>query len=178
MQFAIQPSNPVPANRAGEDDTALGEVIESIFPLLTEFAIIIWHDIYVPISYKYDVSVMINDILAMLDAIITQESGILSIDWPSSTFCARWRLQWTTKEVFIDTRWTSVLGGVENLLNANPHLVTDKEQFLAEWGGLIRVVRKAICKSLHDSSAQSHLSSLDQFISRIKIRGCLYVVET
>jgi hypothetical protein len=177
MQFAIQTSNPIATGQISDDDMTLGEAIESIFPLLTEFAIIIWHDVYVPLNYKYDVSVMFEDILAMMSAIATREFGDLSIDWPSNTFCAKWRLSWKANELSIETHWTSVLGGAEEMLNACPQLTMDKNQFLAEWCGLIRIVRNAIFEVSHSSTALGHLSTLDTAICQVTIPGCLYATE-
>ena len=52
MIFAVQVSNPEASGKLESDDESFQEAIESLFPLHTEYAFIIWNNVYVPLSYK------------------------------------------------------------------------------------------------------------------------------
>ncbi|HHR2550667.1 TPA: hypothetical protein ACSY39_10840 [Listeria monocytogenes] len=56
MNFFIQANTPQKTGVFESDDYDLSTAIETIFPMLTEDAILVWNHIYVPLSYKYDIS--------------------------------------------------------------------------------------------------------------------------
>ena len=75
MKFLIQSGNPLwspPDELAAE---YLSEAIEAIFPMDTEDAVMIWGDESVSLSYKYDMSVIIEGALFMLEALTAENSG-------------------------------------------------------------------------------------------------------
>lgn len=174
MKFAIQVSNPKPAYMVSSSDATLGEAIETMFPLLTEFAIMVWNDIYIPMTYKYDVGVIIDDIINMVTEITDHETGSMTIDWPSNTFRTKWALTWTSNEVTINGKWESVIGGTETLLNDSPILTIEKDAFLAEWGSLLRVLNQLILKSSEGIKVEFDLSVLDKAVRRIPSPSQLY----
>lgn len=174
MKFAIQTSNPKPTRMVSSSDATLGEAIETMFPLLTEFAIIIWNNVYVPITYKYDVSIIINDVIEMVTAIGDRETGLMTIDWPSNTFQARWALTWTANNVTINSSWGSVIGGTEALLNAASTLTIEKEAFLAEWGNLLRMLNALILKFSDGIKVEFDLSVLNRVAHQMPSSGHLY----
>jgi len=155
-------------------DATLCEAIETMFPLLTEFAIMVWNDVFIPITYKYDISIIINDVLALVTSIADQEAGTTVIEWPSNTFRARWALTWAANEVTIKSSWESVIGGTESLLNAASDLIIEKDAFLAEWGSLLRVLSDVIHRFTEGVKVEFDLSALDATIHRIPSRGHLY----
>ena len=67
LNFYIQASNPRFQDSINIYDESLSDAIESVFPLNTENAILVWNYISIPLSYKYDISYMIEDILQLLD---------------------------------------------------------------------------------------------------------------
>lgn len=62
MNFYILAGNPRVQSIENSDDKSLSEAIETVFPLNTEYAILSWNYISIPLSYKYDISYMIDDI--------------------------------------------------------------------------------------------------------------------
>ena len=66
MNFYIQTSNPYIINETNAYDNKLSEAIESVFPMNTEELILFWNHVGIPLSYKYDISYMIDDILMIL----------------------------------------------------------------------------------------------------------------
>jgi hypothetical protein len=144
MQFMIQASDPQPSNLVSPEDLSLGEAMETIFPLTTEFALLAWNDVYVPLTYKYDLSVMIDDIMKMLNKVVSIDDGTATICWPSNTFSSQWTLTWSTSGLSIAAVWESVIGGTEGLLNRVAYLEIDKNEFLFAWKPLLRKIRGCI----------------------------------
>ena len=62
MNFCIQASNPRVQHKIDYEDSSLSDIIETIYPLYTEHAILTWNYISIPLSYKYDISYMIDDL--------------------------------------------------------------------------------------------------------------------
>ena len=63
MNFCIQLGNPKTEVIKKRDYDDLSDAIVAIYPEYTEFMHIIWQGISIAVEYKYDVSVMIIDIL-------------------------------------------------------------------------------------------------------------------
>ena len=56
MKFLIQANSPECTMNFDKEDYNLATAIETIFPLMTENAILMWHHLCIPLSYKYDIS--------------------------------------------------------------------------------------------------------------------------
>lgn len=176
MPFAIQASNPEFCAEFHEADESLSDFIESLFPLHTEFALLIWNGMFVPLSYKYDISIIIEDILEMLECIMSSQTGNLEVTWPSNTFCSHWKLEWSDDSVSIVTVWTSVIGQTEEKLNNVPEVRLGKAQFIAEWAEILSVVYIGI-KTAFASRNMPELTRLENILSQNKLRGILYSDE-
>src|SRR5689334_16049310 len=100
--FDIQISNPVAIESRDKDDTNLNEAIQSIFPFKNEYCFVVWNHIFIPVSYKYDISFMINDIIRILD-FIKRGDGCLEIHWASDTFASIWRIECTSQSIKIES---------------------------------------------------------------------------
>src|SRR5258705_95085 len=101
MRFWIQAGNPRHFPILGKDVSDLSEAIEEIFPMETEDAIIVWNQSLIPISYKYDLSVMIDDVLPMLARLLDRTSGSDQVNFGSDTFQTDWSLNWTEGDLSI-----------------------------------------------------------------------------
>lgn len=140
MIFSIQISNPVYSAIAENNYQGISELLEDIFPLNTELCIMSWNHICVPLSYKYDISIILDDIIFIIDEISKTTNGYLEIDWPSNTFSANWSISWKNEEIKIITKWHSIVGNIENVLNRVNEISIKKLDFLAEWKKLIEKV--------------------------------------
>ncbi|MGB0384888.1 MAG: hypothetical protein ACPGWR_08710 [Ardenticatenaceae bacterium] len=155
MQFHILASNPIvtkPLNHSADiiysDDIRrivedLSEAIESIFPMDTKDAFLVWNGAYIPINYKYDLSVLIDDLLPLLSEILNENSGSYEVEWGSDTFSADWTLDWDEERITIMAQWHEVLADIESLRN-NSKIEMDLNNFLYEWQGLLRKVIDAL----------------------------------
>ena len=99
MSFYIQAGNPKSQGVADCNDKTLADAIESIFPLNTESAILMWNYISIPLSYKYDISYMMEDILLLLHTLQYREKGELTIHWLPDTFRCDWIVRWDPEKL-------------------------------------------------------------------------------
>lgn len=117
MPFYIQVNSPRTQSFDSSEIESLSELIEEMFPMDTEDAILSWNGVPAALSYKYDISVMIEDILEMLFCISKGSSGSMVISWPSNTFRADWELSWSENHLSGHSVWHEMTGGVEAILN-------------------------------------------------------------
>ncbi|MFI3230939.1 MAG: hypothetical protein R3Y29_05265 [bacterium] len=123
----------VPNNNSvfDKDDTKLSEAIYTIFPLKTENAILFWGEEQIELSYKYDFSIMIEDILEMIFNLQTQTVGEWSVDWSSNTLTTNWNLIWSEKNLEITAVWREEFN-TTSYLKGNNIIKIDKYIFLNE----------------------------------------------
>ena len=144
MNFFIQANSPRCTMTFDKDDYDLSTALETVFPLLTEDATLVWNHIYVPLSYKYDISCMIDDILKMLHNIRSSSKGEMSIRWPSNTFASTWCIKWHENAVYLSSEWESVVGQTEKMLNSNKNVTMCSAVFLSEWKKLLQNILQAL----------------------------------
>lgn len=137
MNFRIQASSPKFTNIFDKHDENLSEAIETVFPLWTENLFIIWNSIHVPLSYKYDISIMLVDILRMIEHINSRITGDLKISWASNTFKCEWNILWDEKKLIISSKWENIIGNIEKVLSESGDIMTTRKEFLAEWKKVI-----------------------------------------
>ena len=78
LNFYIQASNPKVQCEINYSDETLADATESIFLLNTENAILMWNYICIPLSYKYDISYMLDDIMILLNELKNKKSGVIA----------------------------------------------------------------------------------------------------
>jgi hypothetical protein len=150
--FDIQISNPVSSRTRNEDDRNLDEAIESIFPLQNEYAFIIWNHIFIPLMYKYDLSVMIKDIIHLLNVLRVKQEGKENINWPSNTFSSSWAIEFDLSKVKINASWHNVLGKVTDLLNASNNIEVSRQEFIEKWMNLLLFIKIKLEHAGYDST--------------------------
>jgi hypothetical protein len=111
----------------------LGDAIEDGFSADTEDALIVWNNVRIPIDYKYDMSVIIDDVLDMLEQVMSARSGSHRVTFASDTFNSVWELEWEDDRLSISPIWLSVRGPTDVLTSACGRIESEKEHFLAEW---------------------------------------------
>ena len=173
QQFTLQASNPQPVLQFDSDDASIADAIQTIFPLNTERAFLNWNYVYVPLSYKYDLSLMIDDVIGLIETIAGNARGTTSIHWPSNTFAATWTLAWNDEHLTIDAEWRSVSGNVEQLLSARPHIVLRTGEFLAEWKRPLDIILKALSAAGYNEGLRG-MARLRRVVEVIPGSGLLY----
>lgn len=174
MTFHIQVSNPVTCPIEEDNIESLGEVIEDLFPMDTEDAYICWNGISVALSYKYDISVIISDILYMLEEVTSLNSGNISVNWPSNTFRADWDISWVDDELMCKSNWESVSGSIEAILNEHSTVTTSTTSFINEWGSLLNHLSKHLMQAGAKISHLRDAKILARLQTKILNQGQLY----
>ncbi|MBE9117232.1 hypothetical protein IQ249_15130 [Lusitaniella coriacea LEGE 07157] len=179
MNFCIQVSNPVFLYSPNEIASDLAEAIQVIFPMETEKVFIVWNCIYIPLSYKYDISVIIDDILPMLSDVTNKKKGSYRVFFGSDTFNAEWNLSWYDESIYISAKWNNLAGNLVDLALSNcSKLETKIEIFLSEYKKLLQQLSIAVEKSELSIVEQESYKLMLDLQASIKNYGSLYQVDT
>lgn len=178
IEFIIQASCPRALTAHEPDDESLSDAIQTVFPLATERAILMWNRICVPLSYKYDISELADDILRLLESMLAGGRGALVVEWPSSSFAAKWTITWTDATTAIQAEWTSVSAGIESVLASRGHIEVPTREFLAEWRSLLVVVERALAGAGYTEAQLVGLEQLRRVIAELPGNSELYPDES
>lgn len=174
LSFYIQASNPSPEGNANISDVSLSDAIESAFPLNTESAILVWNYIGVPLSYKYDISYMMEDVLGLLYTLQNREKGESTIHWLPDTFRCDWIVSWDAEIINIQSHWECTVGHLEKLLNQKPYLSLLKNNFISEWKSVLGVVITGLKSCGYNENMIRNMNQLIEQHESIKENGILY----
>ena len=174
MCFEIQICNPSIGRRTSDQKETLSSAILAVFPEVTEDAVMVWNWVPIRINYNCDLSVMIEDLLLMLSDVLQSDHGSSATFFGSNTFRAAWSLSWADGTLRIETKWESVAGSYEDLLNSRSTLEVQRGQFLSEWKALLGKVIEAIDTSGIRIADQEHVLLLRRIEAAIPRCGKLY----
>src|SRR5688572_16694724 len=105
--LTIQASNPRVEGSVEATDQGLNDLMQSVFPLHAEDAVIRWHAAPIVLSYKYDLSICAEYWLSFVASLLANEtSGVVS--FPSDTFQCRWSFQCSRDDVDVTPKWDCV----------------------------------------------------------------------
>lgn len=174
VEFIIQASNPRMLRFCDSDDATLTDAIQTVFPMDTENAVLAWNNIYVPLSYKYDLSVMTDDIVQLCEEMLASPHGVRLVHWPSNTFTASWEFVWSSEVVAVKARWACVTGCLESMLSSKPSISIPVEDFVAEWKRPLEVIRAALDLAGYTPAQIAGIRRLDAVLTRLPRYGELY----
>jgi hypothetical protein len=155
-----------------DDETIFG-AIQQVFPMNTEDAVMSWNRILIKISYKYDLSQVIYDVLDLLEWVIAGHDGRRLVQWGSSTFFGVWNLSRRGDELEITAEWQVVVGDLEKELNARPTVVMSASAFLREWKRPLEIVMSALVGAGYTEKLGG-FGRLRDLVARIDAPGVLY----
>jgi hypothetical protein len=144
MSFYIQASNPTFYSPTESYDDSLKEVIEAIFPYEAEYAFIVWNGFPISLRYKYDVGMIINDVLSIINLLLFSEVQVCQVKLDCFAFSTLWQMKWSDDSLTIASEWFRTSGKYEDWLNKYNQIEIKKSTFIAEWKMLLQVVIKAI----------------------------------
>jgi hypothetical protein len=173
-RFAVQASNPRFISTFDAADESLSDAIQTVFPLETEYALIVWNWIYIPLSYKYDISMMARDLIDLIELMSSSESGRRTIQWPSNTFASTWNIAWSNELTTVNAEWECVLGETESMLAAKPIIRLRTADFISEWKRLLETVVGALTAAGYTSEHLVEMRLLKDVVGEIKHDGLLY----
>lgn len=174
--FYIQTGNPSITNIYNSEDNKLFEAMESVFPLITESAFLVWNNICIPLSYKYDLSYMIDDILIILSLIQNQNEGKQLIHWLPDTFRCDWSVEWSNEKIKIESFWECTTGHLESMLNMCNTVTLLTSEFLYEWKGILKNIIDALDSCGYKEEQICNLKRLRDIYENIGGSGYLYQI--
>lgn len=174
MAFYIQASNPTFTQENNFEDRSLSDAVESAFPLSTENAMLVWNHINIPLSYKYDISYMLCDIIDLLKALQNQKCGKKTIHWLPDTFRCDWGISWEEGKMEIQAHWECTVGHLERILNEHDTISLGVRDFESEWKEILYVVIKGLLSSGYDKKKIEGMEDLLILYDKIKDSGTLY----
>lgn len=168
MAFSIQASNPKFLKIFNAEDKSLSDAVESVFPMNTENAVLAWNFISIPLSYKYDISYMLDDIVDLLCALHRQASGEKTIHWLPDTFRSDWAIRWHDGEIEIRAHWECTAGHLERLLNERGTVSLAIADFESEWREVLRVVIRGLENAGYDAERIAGMEELMRQYGRLR----------
>jgi hypothetical protein len=157
-----------------EEDESLCDALQTIFPMDTEDAYMVWNWIHVPLGYKYTFSFMVEDVLMILEQLMKHESGELTNCWPVQELRADWHMKWQGDTVEIRAQWETAPGFTEELLRARPMLIMNKGAFISEWKQVLGVILEALTQAGYHETQLRNLAKLREIHAAIREPGILY----
>jgi hypothetical protein len=174
MYFEIQVCDPSIRRSVHEERQDLSSAILGMFPEYTEDAILLWNWVPIRINYNADLSVMMDDILMILENLLNSDRGCTRTYFGANTFRAEWLLTWAEGDIEINAKWESVAGSYEDTLNSRSVLKVKLDEFLCEWKALLRKVLVAVKLSGIRMADEKELARLVRVEAAIPKLGKLY----
>ena len=172
-QFSIQAGGPERTGRFDEYDS-FSRAITRVFKYPTEHLIIFWKDCYIPMCYTYEMSVIIHDLFALLDSLMSNDSGSKEVHWGSDTFHSSWTLDWESDDLLLGAQWFSLQGHCLKRLNQTDDLRIGRQHFLCEWRRPLVVIQDALLGSGYSEQILPEMSFLKRIISLLPNDGVHY----
>lgn len=170
--FYIQTSNPQ-VLICTEVVPSIRNVPSLIFPRRTENAFVFYNSHPLRLDYKYDLGLMIDEIIQMMQALFEDDFSSYECHFNSDGFMYGFDIinKGPKLEVSIVDRFV-IGGGLPYNMKHTIHI--SKEQFLAEWTMLIFKLFNCILKSgisIEDSKFDDFFADLQH---KVKSKGVLY----
>ena len=144
-EFEMLAGQPVGLIKDLSTTSDISEAIELCFPMDTDDAKMIWGGIDVPVNYKYDVSVVYEDIMELLCCCLKREST--TVYFGSNTFSGTLSIYPIEDSYIIRGSWDSLFGCKEVELNRIPKLRVSRSSFVNSWCSLLKEVLRTISQS-------------------------------
>ena len=119
------------------------EAIEDMFEWPTNEAYIVFGEYTIQVMYKYDLCVMIDDIIDMIHQLDVRNSGNCNIEFGSSSFRTGWELSWNEDDLGITAHWESIVCNPKDLVGKTTNISVSKMLFIKEWLKILQVIKSA-----------------------------------
>ena len=155
--FELRAGTPACPGAHDASDSTLSDALQTIFSI-DDHATMAWHHLEFRLGYKYDVSMMIDDIIEMVLAIRQNDAGLLEVDWPSSGFPYLWSIKWSATDVDIVARARDEPGAKE--LARCEWVRVKRAPFVRAWQSLLDIVLSCLLSSGYSSQQIAGLERL------------------
>lgn len=172
--LVIQASNPRSLRAFDEEDADILDALQTVFPLRTEHAYMVWDSVPIPLNYKYTVSYLLPGVLDSLDRLMRDESGSVTSQCPAQEFPAIWHMHWAADELQIQFEWRTPPSGTPQILTAHPTLLLSKSAFVSEWKQVLGIALGALTGAGYRDEHLCDLAKLRRVYESILEPGVLY----
>lgn len=165
--FGFTPGGPtLDAGLSEVETSSIAAFLEEIFSDDSGYCILHWNGVFVPMSFKYDISVCFEDWVEILRHLSAPSDEPLRVAFPSNTFRVDWvlRVEQAGEVVVIDADWHTVLGGVEQALRRVSPVRYPASMVESEVRKLLRVVVEVAL----GVSGVEHVEGFDDVIAVIR----------
>lgn len=131
--FQIEVGNPAVNVGASGPASDISEAIEMIYPMETPDARLGWGGQWVNINYKYDASVIIPDVIVLLERCAAGDDRRMRVCFGSNTFRVDWEVNFRGDLVLVASLWECVSCASVALLNAVGEMAIGRKRFVGEW---------------------------------------------
>ncbi|WP_327296318.1 MULTISPECIES: hypothetical protein [unclassified Streptomyces] len=139
MSFWIQTGNPALLDVDQVADSFF-EAIGLVYQPDTEYLVLSWNNVLVPVNYAEDLYVFVDDIIVLLETIQAPGFTHAQLVTGASSFFTTWEIRREETNLIIDSRWESILGSYEFVLNERSQLTLTAEEFTRQWLKMLRRV--------------------------------------
>lgn len=139
MSFSIICNNPRGGGLLNEADETLGDAVQSVFELDDEDAKLEWNGIVFSLNYKYDLGMMVDDVVSMLKTMIAAAEGNMTIEWVSTGFPFAWRIDWLDDRAKVSA--VSRDPGSGQKMFGLEVMETSKHEFIQEWRSVLQIIK-------------------------------------
>jgi len=153
---------------------SLDELLPERYAARTEEALLLWNYVPIRLSYRYDLSIALQDLLPTLENLATRVDGSDEVVFASNTFSARWEVTWSRGRVNVRSEWRSVAGNYEKLLNSRPEIEMPTVSFLGEWRLLLEQVETDVTPFRESLTDAHFLDRLVRLARRLPRQSHLY----
>jgi len=127
------------------EDGRLGCAIEAVFPSLDDYITMVWNEMPIYLSCRYDVSIVTNDIVRIVNELLKGYDVDFQNSWPSNTFYAIWNIVSCGEKVTIVADWINVFGD-EDALNEKNEVAIDKKELIHKLCIILNFVSQGVDK--------------------------------
>ncbi len=165
--FYINANNPVAMDGSNNNRVEdLAEAIEVIFTLDDENIMCMhWDKDNIYLTYKYDVGVIIEDLIFMIEILCTNNSGTEVISFGSSDFAARWKLKWDADDLNIE--WHRACSRKPT---NKPNLRISKKYFIIQWYYVLKNTLTSVKNSAIRIDNNNDVLDLAKLIKMIEVQ--------
>ena len=163
--FNIIPGNPKCNEIAqGEPIEDLSEAIEILYPMEADDMILQWRGKELKLQYKYDLCVIIADILDVLEKLTDKDRRKIEVRFGSDTFNADWEIEVVDEDLRITSDWHSVVVADESEFNEIYTVTVPKRKFVQDWMIILKIINSDIQKSHFYIEDRSDLERLQRLM--------------
>ncbi|MEU2827832.1 hypothetical protein ABZ667_04060 [Streptomyces lavendulae] len=116
----------------------LADAVGEMYSCEAEDAVLVWNRLPIRLTYRYDIAVLLDDLVPLLEEVRRPGFSGTEVFWGSDTFRAEWKLTPEGGGLRIRARWHSTLGNHESSLTERGDVTVGAKEFVGAWCKVLR----------------------------------------